>query len=76
MMLHPAEKAYCLALLALRNKDLKTAAEQFERAGDYFSGDKEFAILKETTSLAQEIKARIGRQENEEEFVTEEILNG
>ena len=75
-MLHPAEKAYCLALLALRKKDLRTAAAQFERAGDYFSSDKEFNILKETTSLSLAIKAEIGRYEHEEEFVTEEILNG
>lgn len=75
-MLNPAEKAYCLALLALRNKGLRTAAEQFDKAGDFFSGDKEFQLLKETTSLALAVKAEIARHENEEEFVTEEILNG
>jgi len=75
-MLHPAEKAYCLALLALKNKDLRKAVEQFEKAGDYFSGDKEFQLLRETAALALAVKAEIGRYENEEDFVTEEILNG
>ncbi|MEK7774796.1 MAG: hypothetical protein AAB305_02810 [Candidatus Zixiibacteriota bacterium] len=75
-MLNPAEKAYCLALLALRKRDLRAAAEQFDRAGDFFSGDKEFQLLKETTTLALAVKAEIGRYENEEDFVTEEILNG
>lgn len=58
-MLSAAEKAYCLALKALKDKDYRDALVQFDRAADGFVEDKEFVLLKESTRLLVSVQEEL-----------------
>lgn len=58
-MLNPAEKAYCLALQALKRRDYRQAVEHFERAAPFFRDNQEFALLRETTTLLVAVKEEL-----------------
>ena len=64
-MLNQSEKAYCQALLALRNKDYRAAVEFFDRAAPYFTENKEFNLLRETNRLLVAVKERLATAEHE-----------
>ncbi len=74
-MLKPAEKAYFKALSALRRKDYKAAAEQFDKAAPFFEKDKEFGILREATRLLIATKAEIRKLEQQESLLIEESFS-
>lgn len=59
-MLSSAEKAYCLALTALKEKDYRAAIVQFDRAAEEFGTDKEFTLLRESTRLLVAVKEELG----------------
>jgi len=66
-VLNPSEKAYCLALQALKQKRYTEAVSYFERASDYFENNREFSLLRETTRLLVALKrelATVGDDEN------------
>ena len=58
-MLSAHEKAYCLALKALKDKDYEAALGQFDRAVEGFADDKEFVLLKESTRLLVSVKEEL-----------------
>jgi len=58
-MLSAPEKAYCLALKALKDKDYRTALGQFDRAADGFVDDKEFVLLRESTRLLVSVQEEL-----------------
>ncbi len=62
-MLDPSEKAYCLALQALKEKRYQRAVEYFDRAAEFFAGNREFGLLRETTRLLVELKKEIAAAE-------------
>ncbi len=74
-MLSGPEKAYCAALAALKSRDYKTALEQFECAAPYYSGNREFNILLETTRLLMAVKKELARPKNHERLDIEEIFS-
>ncbi len=59
-MLSLGEKAYCAALLALKNKEYVNALHYFEKAAPYFEKNKEFTLYFETTRLLVEVKSKLG----------------
>jgi hypothetical protein len=73
-MVSGGEKAYRVALLALRQKDYRTAAEEFEVAAPYFKEDKEFNILRETTLLLLAVKEELARPGNQDRLDIEEVF--
>ena len=68
------EKAYCSALLALKQKDYTAASNFFEKAAPYFKSDKEFKLYYETTLLLLEVKKTLGKFEDEDKLEIEEIF--
>lgn len=75
-MLNPAEKAYCLALDALRRKDYPVAADCFDRAAPYFDENWEFNLFRETTSLLVALQKEIVIAEEEESIIEiEEVFS-
>jgi hypothetical protein len=60
-MLKPEEKAYCEALVALKQKQYEEAARRFQQAAAGFRDDKEFRLLKESTELLVATKSEIAR---------------
>lgn len=74
-MLNASEKAYCLALQALSHKKYRQAADHFEKAAPFFSGNKEFALMNETTHLLLAVKKELATLENDENaMVIEEVF--
>lgn len=75
-MLHPAEKAYYQALVALHGKAYELALGQFEQAAGYFEHDRDFAVLYETTRLVVEVRRQLaGVSSTKEEIeLIEEVL--
>ncbi len=73
-MLSDGEKAYCAALMALKQKDFKTASEHFEQAAPYFKNNKEFKLYYETTQLLVEVKQALGNLEVDDKIEIEEIF--
>ena len=73
-MFEQAEKAYCLALLALKNKDYQTAADYFDNAADNFKDNQEFNLLRETTRLLLMVKEESARLNTEDKIEIEEVL--
>lgn len=72
-MFNRNEKAYCMALLSLRNKDYQSALENFSSAAEAFSSNKEFVLLWKSTELLLEVKKKI-RSAEDEEIEIEEVL--
>jgi len=73
-MLNQAEKAYCLALQALKNKDYNAASDYFDGAVEYFKGNREFNLLRETTNLLLVVKKERMKLEAEDTIELEEVL--
>ncbi|HEX2896498.1 MAG TPA: hypothetical protein VHP63_00415 [candidate division Zixibacteria bacterium] len=55
-MLSEHEKAYCQALLALKQKEYSKALESFEKAAGAYGTNDEFNLLYESTRLLVEVK--------------------
>ncbi|MDF1544663.1 MAG: hypothetical protein P1R58_06125 [bacterium] len=72
-MLNPGEKAYCQALLALKSKSYRLAAEEFEKAAPHFKNDREFNLIMETNRVLVAVKKKIAAQESDT-IEVEEIL--
>jgi len=72
-MLNPGEKAYCQALLALKNRDYRRAAVEFEKAAPYFSEDREFNLIMETNRVLVAVKEKIAAEDSDQ-IEVEEIL--
>lgn len=72
-MLDLAEKAYCQALLAIKNKDYRLADSCFEKAATAFGDNREFALLRETNSLLIRVKNELVAFD-EENILLEEAL--
>lgn len=70
-MLHPSEKAFCLALMALKSRQYSTALTHFSEAEPYFSDNREFALFQETTRLLCTVKAELMRQSNADSVLKE-----
>jgi hypothetical protein len=75
-LLNQSEKAYCQALLALKNKDYQAATEFFDRAAPYFKENKEFNLLRETNRLLIAVKEKLATADHEEIELEETILYG
>lgn len=73
-MLSSSEKAYCLALTALKEKDYANAVVHFDRAADEFGTDKEFTLLRESTRLLVAVKEELGggKPVSNDELITKE----
>jgi len=77
-MLNAAEKAYCMALVALRRKEYRRAAGYFTQAESYFADNVEFGLLAETTRLLCAVKRELAGSdsgERKEEFEIEEVIS-
>ena len=55
-MLDQEEKAYCLALLALKDKDYPAASGHFNGVASHFKDNWEFNLLSQTTELLLAVK--------------------
>ena len=66
-VLNPSEKAYCLALQALKQKRYSEAVAYFESAAGYFENNREFSLLRETTRLLVALKRELATMTNDEE---------
>ncbi len=74
-MLNASEKAYYLALVALRQKNFRSALAYFEKAAPFFADNAEFALLQETTRLLVAVKEELVSQtEVNEKIEIEEVL--
>ena len=74
-MLNASEKAYCLALQALSHKKYRQAADHFDKAAPFFSDNKEFVLMNETTHLLLAVKKELATLENEDNvLVIEEVF--
>jgi len=74
MMLNTSEKAYCLALLALKHKDYRAAVEQFDKAAPDFKNDKEFNLYRESTRLLLAVTQEVEMIEDEDRLEIEEAF--
>lgn len=72
-MLSKPEKAYCQALLALKNKEYRVAADCFDKAAPFFGQNEEFNLLRETNHLLVSVKNRLAAQETQEQIAIEEL---
>lgn len=78
-MLKPSEKAYCQALLALRDRDFRQAKHWFDKAAQDQRDDQEMVLLKETTELLLAVKdelARLAARGEDELKIEEAFSNG
>jgi hypothetical protein len=76
-MLSEQEKAFCQALLALRQKDYKTALGCFESVKGSLGTNSEFSLLYQTTRLLLAVKEELyGTADGDEEITKEIIING
>lgn len=77
-MLKAAEKAYCLALEALKRRDYRQADQLFEQAAGFFADNQEFRLLRETTRLLVAVKEELGSSADEgvktSELYIEEVM--
>jgi len=70
-----SEKAYCQALMALKNKDYALASEFFDEAAPYFGNDKEFVIFRQTAKLMVAVKAERRRLKKTDGIQIEEVFS-
>ncbi|HOD66235.1 MAG TPA: hypothetical protein PLR32_07720 [candidate division Zixibacteria bacterium] len=73
-MLRPDEKAYCQALLALRQKDYRAALRFFDAAAPGFSDNREFSLYREATRLLLAVKDKLAELENKDTIDTKETV--
>ncbi len=74
-MLSTGEKAYCSALLALKQKKYRLALEQFAKAAPFFKDNREFNLYFETTRLLVTVSNELGRLENKDRLEVEEVFS-
>ncbi|HUV30055.1 MAG TPA: hypothetical protein VMY05_03025 [Acidobacteriota bacterium] len=75
-MSNPSEKAYRLALQALKRKDYRTAADLFAKAAPGYQQDREFALLRESTRLLLAVQRELtALKEADEELEIEEVFS-
>jgi hypothetical protein len=76
-MLNQSEKAYCLALQALKAKQYQQAVGHFDRAAAFFVDNKEFNLLRETTRLLVALKKEIAAtdQKYDETLIVQEVFS-
>jgi len=77
-VLNSSEKAYCLALKALKQRKYALARNYFEQAAVYFCDNQEFILLRETTSLLLAVKQELSNAdtENDKLMIEEVFSNG
>jgi len=75
-MLNPSEKAYCRALLALKNKDYRAAAAHFDGAAADFRDNQEFVLLRETNRLLLTVKKELVQNDDSTIEIEETFSNG
>ncbi len=75
-MLNHFEKAYCQAIIALKEKKYRQAASCFENAAPYYSDNKEFTLLMETNKMLLVVKEKLAEEENEEIIIKEAFAHG
>ena len=73
-MFSDAEKAYYLALEALKRKDYPSASNHFDKAVPHFKNNREFNLLRETTDLLLAVKKERMKFDNEDSIELEEVL--
>jgi len=74
-MLNQSEKAYCEALLDLKHKDYRAAAEHFDAAVLNFKDNREFNLLRETTNLLLAVKAERQGLDSKDKIEIEEVFS-
>ncbi|UCC44993.1 MAG: hypothetical protein JSU65_03460 [Candidatus Zixiibacteriota bacterium] len=75
-MLNPSEKAYYLALVALKRKDYCAAADQFDIAAPHFRGNREFDLFRETTRMLLAVKDELAAAEDADDRIEiEEVFS-
>ena len=62
-MLSKAEKSYCSAMTALKDKEYSTATVFFKDAEKQFAGNDDFCILQHTTDLLLAVREEISALE-------------
>ncbi len=72
-MLNSSEKAYCLALQALRDKKYGLANEYFDRAAAYFRDNQDFNLYRETVKLLIAVKEELAS--TNDEITIEEVFS-
>ncbi len=75
-MLNPGEKAYCQALLALKSKNYRLAAEEFEKAAPLFKNDREVNLIMEKTRVLVAVKKKLAVEESDAIEVEETLPYG
>ncbi len=73
-MLVDSEKAYCRALLALKNRDYQTAVQKFAKASGHFGTNKEFDLFYQTTQLLLAVKQELRLEPGSYEVVDKELM--
>jgi hypothetical protein len=73
-MLEQEEKAYCLALLALKDKDYPAASGHFNRVASHFKDNREFNLLRQTTELLLVVKEERTKLDSDDTIEIEEVL--
>ncbi len=73
-MLVDSEKAYCQALLALKNRDYQTAVMKFAKASGDFGTNEEFGLLYQTTQLLLAVKQELGTEAESFETAGKELM--
>ena len=74
-MLSPSEKAYCRALLALKDKDYQSAQVMFDEAAPDFGDNREFNLMREVTALLIEVKKEIGGLPDSDRLEIKEVFS-
>jgi len=73
-MFNESEKAYCRALLALKDKDYHVAADCFEKAAPFFENNVEFQLLMETNRLLLLVKENLAAMDADDDIEIEETI--
>ncbi len=73
-MLVDSEKAYCQALLALKNRDYQTAVMKFAKASGDFGTNEEFDLLYQTTQLLLAVKQELALEAEDIEIAGKELM--
>jgi hypothetical protein len=74
-MLKPEEKAYCRALLALKQRDYRAALGFFDQAAPGFADNREFQLYRETTRLLLTVKHKLAELKNEDTVNIKEAVS-
>ncbi|MBD3401683.1 hypothetical protein GF420_02215 [candidate division GN15 bacterium] len=77
-MLNMSEKAYVLALRALKQHNYGEAVNHFDQAAEQFATDREFVLLRESTRLLVAVKNELAalRANDDDDAIIEEVFDG